>query len=136
MQTSEEIKNIVKEKYGELADQRAESKGCGCGCSKASDYSDFSEDYSKLAGYNPDADMGLGCGLPTELANISVGDTVLDLGSGAGNDVFVAREIVGKTGHVIRGEGETLEEFGNRRGAIRQRVRPSDLHVFQRVFGG
>jgi ubiquinone/menaquinone biosynthesis C-methylase UbiE len=101
MQTSEEIKYVVKEKYSEIANRSSESSGCGCGCSKASDYTDFSDDYSKLAGYNRDADMGLGCGVPTELAHINRGDTVLDLGSGAGNDVFVARALVGDSGKVI-----------------------------------
>jgi ubiquinone/menaquinone biosynthesis C-methylase UbiE len=64
------------------------------------DYSIFSDDYSKVAGYNPDADMNLGCGLPTEFAQIAQGDSVLDLGSGAGNDCFVARAIVGEKGHI------------------------------------
>ena len=48
-----------------------------------------------------DADLALGCGLPTEFAQIKPGDTVVDLGSGAGNDCFVARSIVGETGKVI-----------------------------------
>nr|MBP8917728.1 arsenite methyltransferase [Chitinophagales bacterium] len=48
-----------------------------------------------------DADLGLGCGLPTEFAQIKKGDTVVDLGSGAGNDAFIARSIVGEDGRVI-----------------------------------
>lgn len=58
------------------------------------------DDYSNLEGYNPDADLGLGCGIPTHFATIRTGDSVLDLGSGAGNDCFVARAIVGETGNV------------------------------------
>lgn len=58
-------------------------------------------DYSSLEGYNPDADLGLGCGLPTEFAKIERGDTVVDLGSGAGNDCFIARQIAGPEGKVI-----------------------------------
>ena len=61
----------------------------------------MADDYSTLNGYNADADLGLGCGLPTEFANIKQGDTVIDLGSGAGNDAFIARRIVGDTGKVI-----------------------------------
>jgi ubiquinone/menaquinone biosynthesis C-methylase UbiE len=61
----------------------------------------MADDYSSLEGYNPDADLGLGCGLPTEFAKIAEGDTVIDLGSGAGNDCFVARKLVGPTGKVI-----------------------------------
>ena len=59
------------------------------------------DDYSEIEGYNPDADLGLGCGLPTQFANIEKGDTVIDLGSGAGNDCFVARHETGDTGKVI-----------------------------------
>ncbi|HQR02262.1 MAG TPA: arsenite methyltransferase, partial [Ferruginibacter sp.] len=55
----------------------------------------------KLEGYNPDADLGLGCGLPTEFAKMKEGDTVIDLGSGAGNDAFVARKVVGEKGKVL-----------------------------------
>jgi len=61
----------------------------------------FSEGYAGLDGYAKDADLGLGCGLPTEWAGLEKGHTVLDLGSGAGNDVFVARALVGDEGRVI-----------------------------------
>ena len=98
---SQEIKEQVKEAYTRVANSGA---GCGCGpasCgSPAQDWT-LSESYSKVAGYEAEADYALGCGIPTEHAKIKEGDTVLDLGSGAGNDVFVARSIVGKTGHVI-----------------------------------
>jgi ubiquinone/menaquinone biosynthesis C-methylase UbiE len=99
MQTSEEIKQVVKEKYGEIAAKKAE--GCGCCGTKIVEYSMFQDDYSKLDGYVADADLGLGCGVPTEYAGLKKGDIVVDLGSGAGNDVFVARSIVGEEGKVI-----------------------------------
>jgi len=100
---SEELKQIVKEKYGKIAEQNSEEKSCGCGtscCGPEVDYSVFSEEYKNKEGYNPDADMNLGCGIPTDFAGIKEGDHVLDLGSGAGNDCFVARAIVGETGKV------------------------------------
>lgn len=59
------------------------------------------DDYSETQGYVEDADLGLGCGLPTQFAKIEEGDTVIDLGSGAGNDCFVARHETGATGKVI-----------------------------------
>jgi len=103
MKTSEDLKKIVKEKYAEIADTST-STGCGCGCSCGSgsqqDYSIFSASYKTQPGYMEEADLGLGCGLPTEHAGIRAGDSVLDLGSGAGNDCFVARALVGETGKV------------------------------------
>jgi hypothetical protein len=58
----------------------------------------MADDYTQLEGINPDADLGLGCGLPTQFANIKKGDVVIDLGSGAGNDAFIARHETGETG--------------------------------------
>jgi SAM-dependent methyltransferase len=99
------IKEVVKSKYNQIATQSKlenQTSCCGStGCCDTIEYSIFSDDYSAMDGYNPDADLGLGCGLPTEYAKISAGDTVLDLGSGAGNDCFVARSIVGESGKVI-----------------------------------
>lgn len=98
----EDLKYIVKEKYGEIAKQGDASCGCGTSCCSTSvDYTMFSDNYNTLKGYNADADLGLGCGLPTEFAQIKNGDTVVDLGSGAGNDCFVARALVGDSGKVI-----------------------------------
>jgi SAM-dependent methyltransferase len=100
----EELKKIVRDKYGEIATQsKSESFSCCCGTSgvcSGVDYTVFSENYEQKEGYNPDADMNLGCGIPTDFAEIRKGDHVLDLGSGAGNDCFVARAIVGETGNV------------------------------------
>jgi arsenite methyltransferase len=104
MKTAEELKAVVKEKYTEIAGQSRKenaSSCCGAGGSCSVDYDVFAEDYTRLQGYAPDADLALGCGIPTEFAQITAGDTVIDLGSGAGNDVFVARTIVGDAGHVI-----------------------------------
>ena len=104
MEEQEKIKEIVKEKYSEIAKQTKsenESSCCGVGGCCGVDYTIFSEDYSNLKGYNKDADLGLGCGLPTEFALIKEGDTVVDLGSGAGNDAFIARAIAGDKGKVI-----------------------------------
>lgn len=97
-QLTDQIKLTVKEKYAAIS--RQTSKGC-CGSSEHADYTIFADDYSELKGYNPDADLGLGCGLPTEFAKIKEGDTVVDLGSGAGNDCFVARQLTGEKGRVI-----------------------------------
>lgn len=101
-QQAETLKSIVREKYTEIANEAKPGDGCGCGCGCNNDYTiEMAGDYTKLEGYNPDADLGLGCGIPTEHAGIREGDTVLDLGSGAGNDVFVARRLVGERGKVI-----------------------------------
>jgi ubiquinone/menaquinone biosynthesis C-methylase UbiE len=101
---AKDIKLVVQEKYGAIANQsklQNEQSCCGAtSCCSTVDYTIFSESYDKLDGYNPDADLGLGCGIPTQFANINKGDSVLDLGSGAGNDCFVARAIVGENGHV------------------------------------
>ncbi len=104
-ETSEQLKEIVKEKYAQIADQSRDDNassccGASCGCSTV-DAAIMAEDYSKLEGYVADADLGLGCGLPTEFALIKEGDVVVDLGSGAGNDAFVARSITGEKGKVI-----------------------------------
>jgi arsenite methyltransferase len=104
MHEGEKLKEMVREKYTEIAEQSKEENEqscCGAGDCAPVDYAVFAEDYSKLKGYNEDADLGLGCGVPTEFAQIMEGDTVLDLGSGAGNDCFVARELTGPRGKVI-----------------------------------
>jgi SAM-dependent methyltransferase len=101
---SEDLKQIVKEKYGKIAEQSNSEKSSCCSsscCGPEVDYTVFSENYESKEGYNPDADLNLGCGIPTDYAGIKKGDHVLDLGSGAGNDCFVARAIVGENGKVI-----------------------------------
>jgi len=103
-ENSKQLKDLVKEKYAQIADQSKEANASGCcgatGCCTV-DEALMVDDYSKLEGYVPDADLGLGCGLPTQFAKISEGDTVVDLGSGAGNDCFVARSLTGEKGKVI-----------------------------------
>jgi SAM-dependent methyltransferase len=105
--TTEERRRQVREHYGQLARQSmAEGANCcepASGCCGITDVnaSRFAEDYSTEAGYVADADLGLGCGLPTRHAGLAPGQTVLDLGSGAGNDLFVARQHVGEAGHLI-----------------------------------
>jgi ubiquinone/menaquinone biosynthesis C-methylase UbiE len=121
MHTAEELKSIVKEKYGDIAKKSdasdssvTSSSCCGkeekaatvtksscCGGNEEKDYSVLAEDYANLKGYNPEADLQLGCGIPTKYAQIHEGDTVVDLGSGAGNDCFVARALTGEKGRVI-----------------------------------
>src|SRR6266542_6069768 len=98
MNTDNELKEIVKVKYGQIASQSLEqnvSSCCGATgcCGTKNTYTIMADDYTSLDGYVADADLGLGCGLPTEFAKIKEGDTVIDLGSGAGNDVFIARKI-------------------------------------------
>lgn len=104
MQTETALKALVKEKYGEIADQSRTDNAascCGAGGCSTEVYNIMADDYTSLAGYHPDADLGLGCGLPTEFAKIKKGDTVIDLGSGAGNDCFIARALTGENGKVI-----------------------------------
>lgn len=105
MENSKSVKEVVKNKYSEIAKSSAQSGCCGpgpcCGESTNIEFSMIGDDYRSVNGYVPEADLGLGCGLPTEYAVIKVGDTVVDLGSGAGNDVFIARSIVGESGKVI-----------------------------------
>lgn len=104
MENSEQLKELVKQKYSEIALQDKEtnqSSCCGAGGCSTEVYNIMSDDYTALNGYNADADLGLGCGLPTQFARIKKGDTVIDLGSGAGNDCFVARAEAGADGRVI-----------------------------------
>lgn len=104
MQTEEQLKEIVRKKYSEIALQDKDtnmSSCCGAGGCSTEVYNIMSDDYTELAGYNADADLGLGCGLPTQFARIKKGDVVVDLGSGAGNDCFIARHETGEAGKVI-----------------------------------
>src|SRR6476469_1898120 len=104
METQEKVKELVMQKYSEIALQDKDtnqSSCCGSGCCSTEVYNIMADDYTQLEGYNPDADLGLGCGLPTQFARIKKGDVVIDLGSGAGNDAFIARHETGETGKVI-----------------------------------
>ena len=104
MKTETELKEMVRQKYSEIAGQDKsvnQSSCCGAGGCSTEVYTIMNDEYKDMKGYNPDADLGLGCGLPTEFAKIKKGDTVIDLGSGAGNDCFVARALTGENGKVI-----------------------------------
>jgi SAM-dependent methyltransferase len=104
METTEQLKELVRQKYSEIALQDKgtnQSSCCGAGGCSTEVYNIMSDDYTNLEGYNPNADLGLGCGLPTQFARIKKGDIVVDLGSGAGNDCFIARAETGETGKVI-----------------------------------
>src|SRR6202000_130610 len=104
MSNEQELKELVRQKHCEIAVQNKEDNQascCGATCCSTEVYNIMSEEYTQLDGYNPNADLGLGCGLPTQFAKIKKGDVVIDLGSGAGNDAFVARAETGETGKVI-----------------------------------
>lgn len=104
MKSEVELKQLVQEKYAKIAEQgKAENAASCCGATTPSNkvYNIMMDDYSAVDGYAPEADLGLGCGLPTQFAKISKGDTVIDLGSGAGNDCFVARHETGAEGKVL-----------------------------------
>ncbi len=104
MENKNEIKEIVKEKYGQIAKQSGSCCGPSSCCgtnSKIVGYTIMKDEYDSIDGYVAEADLGLGCGMPTEFAGIKKGDVVVDLGSGAGNDVFVSRALVGEEGRVI-----------------------------------
>jgi SAM-dependent methyltransferase len=99
---SDQLKRTVQDKYAQIAEEE-EASGCGCSCCGTEDqvYNLMADDYSSVEGYSQEADLNLGCGLPTQFARIQPGDTVIDLGSGAGNDCFVARHETGPEGKVI-----------------------------------
>ncbi|MCH2449717.1 MAG: arsenite methyltransferase [Gracilimonas sp.] len=100
----EELKETVRKKYSEISEQAKDYNArscCGAGGDSSKVYNIMTDDYSELEGYSSDADLGLGCGLPTQFAQIKKGDYVIDLGSGAGNDCFVARHETGAEGKVL-----------------------------------
>ncbi len=106
MDPQTDMKELVRQKYSEIALQDKDTNASSCcgataSCCGAEVYNIMADDYTQLEGYNPDADLGLGCGLPTQFAKIKKGDIVVDLGSGAGNDAFVARSETGADGRVI-----------------------------------
>ena len=98
MNSPEELKHIVRKKYAEVAETGNSCCDTVC-CSDNS--ATMSENYSSLSGYFAEADLALGCGLPTQYALIKKGDIIVDLGSGAGNDCFIARNETGSEGKVI-----------------------------------
>lgn len=104
MEETKDLKKIVRDKYAEIANQSTrenQASCCGAGGCSTEVYNIMTDDYSQVEGYQKEADLGLGCGLPTQFAKIKPGDTVIDLGSGAGNDCFIARRETGEQGKVI-----------------------------------
>jgi SAM-dependent methyltransferase len=104
MENAESLKEIVREKYGQIARDGGSCCGPTSCCGPATGETPFvriNEDYTGLEGYIRDADLGLGCGIPIDAADLQPGQTVVDLGSGAGNDAFIARKAVGEAGKVI-----------------------------------
>jgi len=101
----DEIRQAVRRQYGRVA----ESEGCGCGPACCGDATAGADRLSQVLGYSADeiahvpdgANLGLGCGNPQAIADLKVGETVLDLGSGGGFDCFLAARQVGDSGHVI-----------------------------------
>ncbi len=103
-QAADQLKELVREKYAAIANQpKSDNAASCCGSGPVSNkvYNIMMDDYTEVAGYAAEADLGLGCGLPTQYAKIRRGDTVIDLGSGAGNDCFVARHETGPEGKII-----------------------------------
>ena len=102
---NDQLRDTVRQKYAEIATRRptacSSTSCCGTAPQPANDFSMIGDAYAGVSGYLAEADLGLGCGLPVEHAGLDTGQTVLDLGSGAGLDAFVARRAVGDTGHVI-----------------------------------
>ena len=101
---AEDLKLVVQEKYGAIAKQSLllnQTSCCGTSCCCGDlEITMIGDEYKGVEGHREEADLGLGCGIPTQFAEIKTGDQVLDLGSGAGNDCFVARAIVGEMGKV------------------------------------
>lgn len=103
-QSNDQLREIVRQKYAEVVNTSLSGCGtscCGTGEKAEDDYNMIGDAYDGISGYMADADLGLSCGVPVEHAGLQAGQTVLDLGSGAGLDVFVTRSEVGETGHVI-----------------------------------
>lgn len=104
MRTDQETRALVRERYAAVARGEGGCCGssCGCGEAMAPDGLDtIGAAYEGVAGHVAEADLHLGCGVPTRHAALKPGERVLDLGSGAGNDAFIARHEVGAGGHVL-----------------------------------
>lgn len=103
-QSNDQLREIVRHKYAEIVTTPGSGSGTSCcetGDKAGEKFNMVGDAYGAVSGYVADADLGLSCGVPVEHAGLQTGQTVLDLGSGAGLDVFVARSEVGESGHVI-----------------------------------
>ena len=105
MESNSQLREMVREKYAGIAKKSDQgcctTSCCGDNETDGADFNMIGEAYDGISGYMAEADLGLGCGIPVEHAGLEPGQTVLDLGSGAGLDVFVARNEVGESGQVI-----------------------------------
>jgi arsenite methyltransferase len=105
MKNPTDIKKIVKKEYGQIAKTAGQCGGGSCCCNsnmtvqKQSGEMGYSED--EMTAVPDGSNLGLGCGNPTAIASLKEGDVVLDLGSGAGFDVFLAAKKIGPTGKAI-----------------------------------
>lgn len=100
MQSPDSIKASVRDKYAAIARSKSDVSCCSS-CGEDLEVSMIGDDYDGVDGYVAEADLQLGCGVPTDLADIHPGDAVLDLGAGAGLDAFTARHITGSEGRVV-----------------------------------
>lgn len=115
----QKVKKAVREGYAKIAKR---GSSCCASTSSCCESADLAQDISKKIGYTEDelevvpegANLGLGCGNPVALASLTEGETVLDLGSGAGFDCFLAANKVGENGKVI-GVDMTPEMIGKAR---------------------
>ena len=120
----DQLREVVRSKYAEIARKQpaADSASCcGSGCCAGAEtgVNMIGDAYVGVSGYVAEADLGLGCGVPVGHAGLRPGQTVLDLGSGAGLDAFVARAEVGADGHVI-GVDMTAEMIAKARANAQQ----------------
>ena len=102
--SNDQLREMVRQKYAEIVTEPLSgccTPCCDTGEEPVENFSMIGDAYDGVSGYVADADLGLSCGVPVEHAGLRPGQTVLDLGSGAGLDVFVARNEVGESGHVI-----------------------------------
>jgi SAM-dependent methyltransferase len=101
MSETKDIRSVVREKYGEIAEGKTQGCGCGSACGGGDVMTEVGYTAEQVAAVPQGADLGLGCGNPLAHAAVKAGETALDLGSGAGIDCFLAAREVGPSGRVI-----------------------------------
>jgi arsenite methyltransferase len=117
MMKEEKVRKMVREGYSKIAKAKKSDCGCECGTAITSEIIGYSK--KELNSVPEDADLNLGCGNPVALASLKPGETVIDLGSGAGLDCFLAANKVGPTGKVI-GVDMTSEMLDKARANLRK----------------